>query len=237
MRTRSSASSVGSSRPGRPPPASRAPDVDRLATVLFGRGKRAILAQLFGHADRRYYVREIARAAGAAPSLVQRDLGALTDAGILERTQDGRQVYYQANPRCPIFEELKGIATKTFGIGEVLRQMLDPYRSTIRLAFVYGSVAAGTHTARSDVDLMLVGDLELSQIARSLLDAEQRLGRSVSPTMYPPAEFRAKAVDGNHFIRGVLARPVIFLIGDSHELERILQAEPAKTRRKRASQA
>lgn len=101
---------------------SRSPDADRLATVLFGRGKRAILSQLFGHPDRRYYVRQIARAAGAAPSLVQRDLAALTDAGILERTRDGRQVYYQANPHCPIFAELKGIATKTFGVGELLRQ-------------------------------------------------------------------------------------------------------------------
>ncbi len=205
--------------------------------MLFGRGKRAILSQLFGHADRRYYVREIARAAGAAPSLVQRDLGALTDAGILERTQDGRQVYYQANPHCPIFEELKGIATKTFGIGAVLRRMLDPYRDKIRLAFIYGSVATGTHTARSDVDLMIVGDLEISQIAQGLLDAEQRIGRSVSPTVYSLAEFQAKASEGHHFVGGVLARPVIYLIGDQHELESILQAKPAKTRQKRATQA
>jgi predicted nucleotidyltransferase len=210
--------------------------MDRLATALFGRGKRAILAQLFAHPDKRFYVREIARAAGAAPSLVQRDLATLTAAGILERTEEGRQVYYRANPGCPIFEELKGIATKTFGIGDALREMLEPFRDRIRVAFVYGSVASGTHAARSDVDVMIVGDLEVSDIAQRLLEAERRLRRPVNPTVYPVAEFRSKAAEGHHFVAGVLERPIVFLIGDQRELERTVRAEPAKTRRQRAAQ-
>ena len=153
------------------------------------------------------------------------------------RTQEGRQVYYQANLRCPIFDELKGIATKTFGIGEVLREMLKPYRDRIRLAFIYGFVASGTHTVSSDVDLMIVGNLQLSEIAQGLLDAEARLGRPVSPTLFPPSEFQARAAEGHHFVGGVLARPIIFLIGDQHELERILRTKPAKARRKRTAQA
>src|SRR5213083_1725309 len=89
-----------------------------LATVLFGKSMRAILARLYGRPDRRFYVRELARAAATPPSSLQRDLAALAAAGVIERHEDGRQVYYQANAGCPIFGELKGIVTKTFGVAD-----------------------------------------------------------------------------------------------------------------------
>lgn len=212
-------------------PSSSLLEAGRLAAALFGRGKRAILGQLFAHPDKRFYIREIARAAGAAPSLVQRDLATLTDAGILERTQEGRQVYYRANPACPIFEELKGIATKTFGIGDALRQMLEPFRDRIRLAFIYGSVASGAQTTHSDVDVMIVGDLQVSEFAPRLLEMERRLRRSVNPSVYPPAEFRSKAAAGHHFVAAVLERPIVFLIGDQRELDRLVRPELEATRR------
>jgi DNA-binding transcriptional ArsR family regulator len=92
-----------------------------LASVLFGKSMRGILAQLYGRPDRRFYVREIARAAGTPPSSLQRDLAALAGAGIIDRHENGRQVYYQANLNCPIFGELKGIVTKTFGVADYVR--------------------------------------------------------------------------------------------------------------------
>src|SRR5688572_6645217 len=130
-----------------------------LAAALFGKSMRAILAQLLGRPDRRFYVREIARAAGTPPSSLQRDLAALTDTGVILRSESGRQVYYQANPDCPIFSELKGIVTKTFGVSDVLRDMLRRHERQIRVAFVFGSVAKGSEAPGSDVDLFLIGDL------------------------------------------------------------------------------
>ena len=126
---------------------------DRLAAVLFGKSMRAILALLFGRPDRRFYTREIARAAGITPSSLQRDLAALAGAGVLTRTEDGRQVYYQANPACPVFDELRGLAVKTFGVADVLRRLLARHASRVRLALVYGSVAKKQDAAGSDIDL------------------------------------------------------------------------------------
>lgn len=210
---------------------------DRLATALFGKGKRAILALLFTHPDRRFYLREIARAAGTTPSVLQRDLASLTEAGILERANEGRQVYFRANEACPIFPELKGLVTKTFGIGDVLRAMLEPHAARIALAFIYGSVASGTQTGKSDIDLLIVGHLELSAIAQGLLDAEAGLGRPINPTLYTEKEFRDKAQSGHHFVTTVLSRPIVYVIGDKHDLEKLTERKPATTRRTRAAKA
>lgn len=174
-------------------------------------------------------MREIARTAGTTPSVLQRDLARLADAGVLTRVVEGRQVYYQADPACPIHAELRGIAVKTFGVADVLRTMLAPHRAALKLAFVYGSIAAGRTTAASDIDLMIVGDLELSSIVTALLDAEQQLGRPVNPTVFREAEFRDGVARREPFLSAVLSRPMIFVIGGADDL-RELQGESAASR-------
>ena len=92
-------------------------------------------------------------------------------------------MYYQADPACPIFIELKSIAAKTFGVAGELGKLLAPHASRLKLAFVYGSVAKGTAAAASDIDLLWVGDLSPSELVLDMANAEQRLARiSSSPT-------------------------------------------------------
>lgn len=204
---------------------------DGLATVLFGKSMRGILAQLYGRPDRRYYVREIARAAGTPPSSLQRELAALTRAGIIERREDGRQVYYQANANCPIFDELKGIVTKTFGVAEFVREVLRPHEKHIRAAFIYGSVAQGTEAPGSDVDLFVIGDLPPSEFSIDLNKIMHDLRRRVSLTSYSVDEFVRLRTEENSFVTRVLERPVIWLIGDRDTIDAL---RPLKSRKPRA---
>lgn len=207
-----------------------------LAAALFGKSMRAILGLLYGRPEKRFYVREIARAAGMTPSSLQRDLATLQRAGIIERREEGRQVYYRADPRCPIFEELKAIAAKTFGVAEVLRTALRPKAKRIHAAFVYGSVAKGTAAPGSDVDLLVIGDLAPSEVAVDLAKARERLGREVSLLAYSPAEFAALAAEGNSFATRVLQGPVIWLIGDRETVDGLRTLESRKPRARKTAQ-
>lgn len=201
-----------------------------LATVLFGKSMRGILAQLYGRPDRRYYVREIARGAGTQPSSLQRGLAALTRAGVIERHEEGRQVYYQANPNCPIFNELKGIVTKTFGVADVVREVLRPHEKHIRVAFIYGSVAKGTEAPGSDVDLFVVGDLPPSELSIDLDKITSDLGRRVSLTSYSLDEFVQMQKEENSFVTRVLDGAVIWLIGDRDTVDALRPHQSRKSR-------
>ncbi|MDA8107711.1 MAG: helix-turn-helix domain-containing protein [Betaproteobacteria bacterium] len=207
-----------------------------LAAALFGKSMRAILGLLYGRPDRRFYVREIARAAGMTPSSLQRQLATLQRAGIIERSEEGRQVYYRADSRCPIFGELKAIAAKTFGVAEVLRAVLRPRAKRIRAAFIYGSVAKGTAAAGSDIDLLVIGEVAPSEIAVDLAQARQRLGREVSLLAYSSAEFAALAAQGNAFVTRVLEGSVIWLIGDRETVDGLRTLESRKPRARKAAQ-
>ena len=64
-----------------------------------------------------------------------------TPSGAVNLNVEGKQVYYRANKKSPIFNELKSIVRKTFGIADVIRQSLEPSAEKIRVAFIFGSIA------------------------------------------------------------------------------------------------
>jgi len=192
-----------------------------LTKTLFGETRRAVLAILYGHPDQSFYLRQIVRMVGAGQGGVQRELKVLADSGIIERSRVGNQVFFQANPRCPIFNELRGLIIKTTGLADVLRNMLKPLERRIHTAFIYGSFAGGRDTKASDVDVMVIGDVTFGEVIQALQTAQETLGREINSTVYPKHEFIKKASDKGNFIGRVLSGKKIFLIGDENELARL----------------
>ncbi len=199
------------------PPPQRAQGT--IASALFGKSMQAILAHLYGRPGEEFYLREIARSTGTTPSSLQRDLAALAHAGIIDRTVRGHQVYFRANRACPVFDELRGLVVKTFGVADVLRNALRPLAGRIDAAFIYGSVARGEERTESDIDLFVIGKVSSGDVIEALAPAQRRLAREINPTVFPGAEFADKARERNHFLTTVLGERKLFLIGGENELE------------------
>lgn len=194
-----------------------------LSKVLFGQTRRSVLALLFGHADEQFYLREIARRGGTGIGATQRELGQLTEAGLISRVRRGHQIYYQANRKNPIFSELKSILVKTSGVRGILLEGLTSLEDRIKLAFVFGSIARGEEKASSDVDLMVVGEVSFTDVVSALGQIEAKLGREVNPTVYGPREFREKLAAKNHFLSTIAKEKKLFVTGDEREFRRLGQ--------------
>src|SRR6266542_721903 len=114
-----------------------------LASLLFGAYRRDALALLLLHPETSLHLREIARATGKAPGTLLRELNRLANAAVLIRKPVGNQVHFQANIRCPLYDDLRNLRKKTVGTVDVLRETLAPLADKIHAAFVYGSIARG----------------------------------------------------------------------------------------------
>jgi predicted nucleotidyltransferase len=179
-----------------------------LSDALFAKTQRRVLGLLFGNPDRSYFANEIVRLAESGIGAVHRELATLEASGLVTATRIGNQKHYQANRASPIFEELRGIVVKTFGVA-----------ARIRAAFIYGSVAKGSDTAASDIDLMVISnEATYSDLFALAAEAERRLGRKVNPTVYTPAELRKKVAAKNAFATRVLEQPKVFVIGSENDL-------------------
>lgn len=197
----------------------------KLTDALFTKGQQRVLKLLFGHPDRSFFANEVIRHAGGGAGAIHRELEALTNAGVLAENRIGNQRHFRANPACPIFEELRGIVRKTFGVTGILGEALEPFVQHIELAFVYGSVARGEETANSDVDLFVISKtLTYPDIFPVLAETEKQLARTVNPTLYKPGELERKLDEGNAFINRVIAQPKLFIIGKESDLPKPAQS-------------
>ncbi len=190
-----------------------------MADALFSTTQQRVLALLFGQPERSFFTNELIGLAGAGSGAVQRELRRLAESGLVTVTPVGNQKHYQANRAAPIFEELHALALKILGPADALREALAQLGESVRLALLYGSVAARSDHAHSDIDLLIVSDeLTLEAVYALLEPVEERLGRKVSPTLYTPAEFGDRRRRGNPFLARVLAGESILLTEDRDDL-------------------
>ena len=190
-----------------------------LADALFSTTQQRVLAYLFGQPERSFFATELIGLAGGGSGAVQRELASLAQSGLVTVTRIGTQKHYQANPASPIHAELCSIARKTVGLAEPLREALAPLAKRIAAAFVFGSVAKRSDTAASDIDVLVLSDsVDYADAFAALQTAEARLGRTVNPTVYAPADWRKKRRSGNAFVTKVAAQPKLFLIGTEEDL-------------------
>ncbi|HEV8660690.1 MAG TPA: winged helix-turn-helix domain-containing protein [Thermoanaerobaculia bacterium] len=188
------------------------------ADALFPAVRQGVLGVTFRDPARWWYLSELANALDTSPSSLQREVDALTSTGILEKRVDGRRTYYRAHAKSALFDELRGIVTKTMGVPAEIHAALAPLASRITLAMIYGSVARGTDRADSDVDVLVVSDdVMLEELYRRLARAERKLGRKVNPTLYTTEEFRRKR-NSNPFLKKVLSRERVLLIGSEDDV-------------------
>ena len=190
-----------------------------LSDALFTKVQQRVLSIIFGQADRAFFGNEIIRHAGVGTGAVTRELDKLVTSGLITVTRTGNQRHYQANPSSPIYSELRGIVLKTFGVSDVLRLALSPFAESIRVAFIYGSIAKGQDTAKSDIDLMVISDeVGFPDLFTVLSDAEKSIGRQISPTIYTLADWGKRLTEGNDFIARILEQPKIFILGTENDI-------------------
>jgi len=209
-----------------------------LLTALTTPLKQRVLSATLLQPERSWYLHELARHLGLAPSSVQHELRLFASVGLLSRRENGNRVYYQAEQGSPIFKALSEVLLKTTGLVDVVKNAIKPLAPRLDLAFIYGSVAAGEERAASDVDLMIIGHAPLSEIAPLLGGAEDEIGRSINPTVYTRQEFLNKVKEGHHFLTSVLEKELLFVYGTADDLAKLTgrsRGEAAQNKPRRAA--
>jgi predicted nucleotidyltransferase len=198
---------------------SHTPAVSGVADALFTKVQQRVLAVLFGNHARSFYANELIDLACSGSGAVQRELAQLEAAELVTVKRVGNQKHYQANASAPIFEELRGLVLKTSGLVDVLRSALAPLAAQIDSAFVFGSIAKGKDTAKSDIDLMVISDkVVYADIYAALEPATLRLKRTVNPVVYTRMEVDKRTRNGNAFVNRVMLQPKLWVIGEDRGL-------------------
>jgi predicted nucleotidyltransferase len=192
--------------------------VSLLSDALFTTTQKRVLGLLYGQPHRSFYTKEILRHTGMGVATIKNELERMLGAGILTMRKIGNQHHYQANPECPIYQELRGIVNKTVGMADIINTALKPLSGKIHWAFVFGSMASGKDSAGSDIDLMVIGDVTFSEVVSALYPIQEELGREINPKLFRKEEWNNMVKSKDAFIKEVLSKPRVDVTGNEHEL-------------------
>ncbi|MFV1985282.1 MAG: nucleotidyltransferase domain-containing protein [Thiohalomonadales bacterium] len=197
--------------------------VDMLKTsigdALFTKTQQQVLGLLYGKPKQSFYTNEIVRLADMGRGTITRELEKLVSVDLIVMTRTGNQNHYQANPLCPIYDELLGIVRKTFGLADVIKYALKPVSEQIDFSFIYGSIARGEESAGSDIDLLVVSEsLAYADMMNVLEDAEKSLGRPINPSIYMSEQIQSKLKQKNAFLTKVMEQPKLWVKGSDDDI-------------------
>lgn len=195
----------------------------QLIDFIFSPYRRRMLAVLLLHPDEKFHVRQLERLTGISAGSLHRELKAMAGAGLLRRESQGNQVLYQVERECSIYEELASIFRKTVGMAMVLRDGLRKLGDRIDIAFVFGSMATGKQHVDSDLDLCVLGDVELFDVVKALGSVQDNIRREINPVVMSPTKYIDQLAAQDRFIERLDTEPKIFVIGGEREFRKLIE--------------
>jgi predicted nucleotidyltransferase len=186
-------------------------------TKLFSSTRAELLGLFFNNPDDRFYLREIARHIGKDAAGIKRELDNLVRLGLLAIEKRGVQKYYFANKSSPIFSEMKGLIFKTTGVQGAMKASLSRLKG-VKIAFIYGSYAKGAEKEDSNINLMVIGQANITELNDMVMGLEEKLKRDIDYLVFDEQEYWKRKESKDPFIREILKGKKIFLVGKEDEL-------------------
>lgn len=185
---------------------------------LRSKARQRLLAYYFTNPTARVHLRDLAERLSIDPSNLSRELHRLENEGLFRSEVSGRQKYFQLNREYPLFDEVRGIVSKTIGAAPLIAQSLKKIEG-IEEAYLYGSFARNQQDAASDIDVLVIGTPRSEGLAETVRKLERHLGREVNYTVLTRKEFDSRRTRKDAFLDNVWHNKRVSLIGPNEKAQ------------------
>lgn len=178
--------------------------------------REAILVLFFTNPQRKFYLQELKRMLGFSAGNIRRELLKLAADNLFITEKTGNLLYYVLNTKHPLFNEIKSIVSKTAGVEYSIKDELLKLNN-IKTAFIFGSFASKKEGKNSDIDLMIIGNPDITKLNNKILLLENKLNREINHVIYSPEEFFQRKKENSQFVLDIIKKPKIMLIGEEND--------------------
>jgi hypothetical protein len=191
-----------------------------LKNLLISEVRVNILKQMLPAPEKSYHVRALVRAVDTEINAVRRELARLHSIGLLRRRPSGNRIYYSVDTSSPFYPELLALIAKDQDIGaaiiESLKKLGDVRFAVLSKAFVRGRVSSVL-----DVDLFIVGEVDLG-VLKEIVEREQsKLGKEINYSVMSTEDFEFRKRKGDSFVNKILSQSRTMLVGDEEEFSKV----------------
>jgi hypothetical protein len=163
------------------------------------------------------HVRELVRRTNDEINAVRRELAFLEKKGILTREPRANRVYYYLNKNYPFYYDLLRLGSKSVGLGAgILKNRVK--LGKIKYAMFSGRFLRKMKEEPDEVDLLIVGNIVLPELALLVREEEKRLNAEINYTVMTEEEFSFRRKKRDPFIISILTGSRVVLIGDEETM-------------------
>ena len=192
-----------------------------LLPILRSRGQAEILCAVLANPNREWTLGELAKVSGQSLPTVQREVERAELAALVESRRMGRQRLVKAGPS-QIAILLANLLLWSYGPKFVIAEEFAGIKGIDRL-FIFGSWAARYHGVDGyppqDLDILVIGDANLSDVFRAAHAASNKLQLEVNPKLFSHTWWENKT--GSGFRMEIERRPIVEIeVGDEKQSAR-----------------
>lgn len=176
-----------------------------------------LLKMFFLDISQEIHIRGIVRKLGEEINAIRRELKNLQEASILLAEHRGNRVYYKVNPESPLFSDMLSLVHKEYGLGGALirnkAQLGDVKYGLLTVMFLENQ-----HPSQYDVDVMLVGNVNMKEVSAAIKTAENELQREIRYTVLSEQELDFRKKKRDSFVTNIIYRQKVMLFGNENLL-------------------
>ena len=188
----------------------------KIDDLMISKVRVKILQLFFSQQGNLFYVREITRLINEEINAVRRELDRMLGFGLLKSEQRGNRLYYRLNDRYLFHQELRQMVAKTTGLGTKIIQLTRKL-GTLQFVMFSSKFAGGIAPTQGEVDVLVVGDVVLSELELLIKQEQERLNREINYTVFDEQEFIFRKTRRDPFIMDVLMTGRVMIIGSEVE--------------------
>jgi len=189
-----------------------------LGDIITSKVRIKILELFLSDITEMYHVRGVVRKTKEEINAVRRELGRLEKAGILKKEGRGNRLYYWIRDDYSFYGDLLSMVAKTTGLG---REIIDNKKKVGKITFVmFGGrfVKRKLRKRDDDVDILVVGEVVLPELAALVRKEESIRGKEINYTVMSREEFEFRKKRRDPFLLGILSGSRVMIIGDEESL-------------------
>ncbi len=185
-------------------------------SIMISKVRVKALKYFFFHPEVPIHLRGAVRELNEEINAVRRELNRLEEIKLLITEKRGNRKYYKLNKEHPFYGDMLSMMHKVFGLGGDIVSSSKKL-GEVKFALLTSSFTQGVPLEPHDVDLVIVGEVDLAFLSEIISNAEKRIGKEVNYTVLPLQEFEVRKKRRDAFVLQLLSINHVLLLGNPTE--------------------
>ena len=165
-----------------------------------------------------YHVRDLVRRTGDEINAVRRELARMEIVGMVKKEPRGNRLYYWFRKDYAYYADLLSLVAKNTGLGASLLKNKSKLGKVSLIMLGSRFVRHSPRKNPDEVDLLVVGDIVMSELSALVHAEETRRGQAINYTPMTDDELKFRRTRRDPFLQSILMNSRVIVYGDDFDL-------------------